>query len=374
MSIDDELFQKWMYASESDSLDFKRDQYEFIGATDAEKSELLKDILAMTNSWCESDAYIVIGIEDLPVKPNALHGISDHIDDAIIQQFVNGKTAAVCRFEYISHTDQGFSYGVLRIPRQARPAYLKRSYGGLKANTVYVRRGSSTDEASPAEIALMGKEVNDSREANLMVELYDTQNGLSLGSSISVTTKEILITDNIPDYKASSTGGMFSVSLGMENKNYYREMIEHINFRLAYIPLDFCIENTGDLEAVNIRIEMEFPPVVYGLLTDGDEVDAPDSNMLNVISRLSPSTPSGFLVDSYSDRWLAGTHLERLHAKRRMDIGGRLYLKVKESANVTGKIRVFYDGQSRPDEMEINIEVEHSLAEGPWGSVRSMIE
>jgi len=68
----DLLLDQWLYASESDSLDFKRDQYKFIKASDDGKSELLKDILAMINSWRTVDAYLVIGIEDRQEKPNIL--------------------------------------------------------------------------------------------------------------------------------------------------------------------------------------------------------------------------------------------------------------------------------------------------------------
>jgi hypothetical protein len=35
---------------ENTSLDFKRDQYLFEGATDEQRSEVLKDMLAFTNS------------------------------------------------------------------------------------------------------------------------------------------------------------------------------------------------------------------------------------------------------------------------------------------------------------------------------------
>ena len=41
--MDAVLFEQLLYEEESDSLDFKRDQYLFGGSTDDEKSELLKD-------------------------------------------------------------------------------------------------------------------------------------------------------------------------------------------------------------------------------------------------------------------------------------------------------------------------------------------
>lgn len=43
-------------------LDFKQENYRFSGASDEEKSELLKDILCLANASKESDAFIVVGI------------------------------------------------------------------------------------------------------------------------------------------------------------------------------------------------------------------------------------------------------------------------------------------------------------------------
>ena len=53
------LFEALLFEEESETLDFKRDQYRFDNATDEEKSELLKDILAFANAWRRADAYIL---------------------------------------------------------------------------------------------------------------------------------------------------------------------------------------------------------------------------------------------------------------------------------------------------------------------------
>ena len=50
MSTDTNLIEDLLHEDESTSLDFKRDQYKFVGADDKTKSELLKDILAFVNS------------------------------------------------------------------------------------------------------------------------------------------------------------------------------------------------------------------------------------------------------------------------------------------------------------------------------------
>ena len=67
--MNDLLFERWLYESESDSLDFKRDQYKFHGASAEEKSELLKDILAMANSWSVVDGFhLHISVYDWPTR------------------------------------------------------------------------------------------------------------------------------------------------------------------------------------------------------------------------------------------------------------------------------------------------------------------
>jgi len=65
MKIDTALIDILLYGEEGVDLDFKRDQYKFTRASDAEKGELLKDILAFANSWRRSDAFILIGIKEV---------------------------------------------------------------------------------------------------------------------------------------------------------------------------------------------------------------------------------------------------------------------------------------------------------------------
>ncbi|HEV7488579.1 MAG TPA: ATP-binding protein [Thermoanaerobaculia bacterium] len=141
---------------ESTSLDFKRDQYPFVGATDDQKSELLKDILAFANAWRRSDAFILIGVAEVRGGRSVPVGVSAHLDDAILQQFVNSKVQRPVAFSYQPANLDEQEVGVLVIPLQDRPIYLKKDYGRLRKGTVYIRRGSSTAEATPDEVAKMG--------------------------------------------------------------------------------------------------------------------------------------------------------------------------------------------------------------------------
>jgi hypothetical protein len=62
MSTDSVPVMSLLQRSEGDTLDFKQENYRFSGASDEEKSELLKDILCLANAWKESHAFIVVEI------------------------------------------------------------------------------------------------------------------------------------------------------------------------------------------------------------------------------------------------------------------------------------------------------------------------
>ena len=60
-----DLLEQLLNEEEGSYLDFKQEQYRFEGADNREKSEVLKDILAFTNAWRRTDAYILIGVEEV---------------------------------------------------------------------------------------------------------------------------------------------------------------------------------------------------------------------------------------------------------------------------------------------------------------------
>lgn len=153
------MYENLLYESESATLDFKSEQYRFIGEENKHiKSELLKDILAFTNAWRRETAYILIGIKESKDRGTAeVVGITSSLDDAQLQQFVNDKTQRPVEFIYKEVTMQAKKVGVIEIPSQKRPVYLKKRYGSLEKDTVYLRRGSSTAVANPDEVSEMGK-------------------------------------------------------------------------------------------------------------------------------------------------------------------------------------------------------------------------
>ena len=162
MAITLETIQQLCMEGESNHLDYKRDQYPFIGVSDPEKAELLKDVLSMANAFRQQTAYILIGVEQQPDSSGKITGISpdNFIDDAALQQFINGKTNRIVNFlSYPIQIDTNRIIQVIEIPLQDnRPYYSKRRLGEIKENEVFFRVGSSTHIATPDEIAQMGIE------------------------------------------------------------------------------------------------------------------------------------------------------------------------------------------------------------------------
>ena len=158
MPLNDQLLETLLWEDEGTSLDFKSQQYRFENAGERDKSELLKDVLAFANSWRRMKAYILIGVEEVRGGRSKIVGVSQHLDDAILHQFVNSKTQRPVEFSYGQFSIEDKSIGYIEILLQERPIYLTSKYGPLKAKAVKIRDGSSTRDATPDEVKKMGME------------------------------------------------------------------------------------------------------------------------------------------------------------------------------------------------------------------------
>lgn len=269
-----DLLEQLLYEEESDSLDFKSEQYKLVSATDDEKSELLKDILAFANSWCRTDAWILIGVREVKGGRSEIIGVADQLEDASLQQFVNKKTNRPIAFSYRAlSTDEG-TIAVIKIPRQERPFYLEKDFGKLKAQTVYVRRGSSTDEASLDEISKMGQIRNVSKEeASLDLSFADCETGEDLGRSFLMTAKVINYDEaSIPRHGTTNTPFGLSLPYDWEDNNdFFKEYAAFEKQRAILRGVRFVIRNTGTtlLRNVRIKIRFELPPGL--VVVDNDD-------------------------------------------------------------------------------------------------------
>jgi hypothetical protein len=251
-----QLLESLLYEEESPTLDFKKEQYPFSKASEEEKSELVKDILGVAIAWRRSDAYILIGVEEVRGGKSEVIGIQNHLDDHTLQQFINSLTNQPVRFHYEAATIEGKQVGVIRIEQQTRPIYLKKKYGKLDKDKVYVRRGSSTDPQKPAtldEIAQMRVEPEDI-DANLAVVFSNPDTKELIGSHLSIEAELCNLPPSLPDLPRNSYI-LDSISAYRTNHQYYRELAHYIYVCKLFRPVRLSISNVGRVAARNVRVE-----------------------------------------------------------------------------------------------------------------------
>jgi hypothetical protein len=271
--MNDSLMEQLLHEGESSSLDYKREQYPFAGATDEEKSELLKDILAFANGWRHAEAYILIGVEEVAGGRSTVVGVSHHIPENDLQQFVNTKTNRPVTFSYRAYPFEGKQVGVVTIPQQDRPIYLTKNYGKLQKHVVYYRQGTTTAVASPDDIARMVSGPA-KQQASLVVEFADTQQEVALGDRITWTAEFCRMPEpkDIPALEEPSNDihhpllGHIHIPRPSAfdpherlNGRYYHDLAEYEFCKRLFRKVRLVVSNTGDVPASDVRIEMIVP-------------------------------------------------------------------------------------------------------------------
>lgn len=283
--INDELLEKLRYKGESTDLDFKQAQYPFANATDHQKSELLKDVLAMANAYRDGPGYILIGFKDQAPHPAVVVGIgaNDHLDDATLQQFVHSKVEPKLEFHYVERMHDGKPVAIISIPKQSRPFFPTRDYGKLRKNAVYVRRGSSTDEASPMEVARIGL-ADTERTKKPQVELlfHDSRNQ-TLAHAFELSFLEF---DELPDYEPERS--MFTPLLYV-NDDYWRDGAEYHSSMNRLVQVRLVLSNSSDFALSEAKLEMlcDTPEGEFVKMIRADELpDEPDSSTSSALRGL----------------------------------------------------------------------------------------
>lgn len=254
----DELLTALRYKSEGTDIDFKSAQYRFIGGSENDKAEMLKDILAMANAWRDGPGYILLGLKDRRPHPAEVVGISESIDDAKVQQFVHGKVKPKLTFRYEEHLYEGKTVGVITIPKQKRAFYLAHAYGKLKSNVVYVRRGSSTDEAEPPEVAAMA--LADAGRQDMRVDLSVlTPDNDSLPDTFA--RRYLQFTEEFPDYESPQHArSPFEIDIrpliGHDNRHFWREYADYVRVNEGLILVKFVLLNRSEVQLSNAKLEV----------------------------------------------------------------------------------------------------------------------
>jgi hypothetical protein len=262
--LTDAVLEELRYRGEGSDLDYKAERYPFARASDDEKSEILKDILALANTHRDSAAYILIGFKENPPHPAEVVGLSSEgaIDDARLQEFVNGKLETKLTFRYEERLFDGKHIAVISIPKQQRPFYLKRDFGKLKKEVVYVRRGSSTGIASPREIAMMGAANTARGEAQILL-LLQTPDNQPLPTTFE---REFLVfPDDLPDL-VGDRNEMLYLSGQRINEDYWRDGADYLSSWKRAIHVRVLLANHSNFSLGDTHLE------VTCLCPDGESV------------------------------------------------------------------------------------------------------
>ncbi|OEU72704.1 MAG: hypothetical protein BA869_01435 [Desulfuromonadales bacterium C00003107] len=372
--MDKALFERLLYEEENSLLDFKEGQYRFVKAGEDEKSELLKDILGFANAWRRSEAYILIGVEDIRGGRGNVKGIADaeHLDDHSLQQFVNNLTNRPVRFHYEAFGFESKQVGIIRIEEQARPIYLKRDYGKLKKEKIYVRRGSSTDPtkpASPEEIAQMGASPGQPT-AEILVEFADTNGDNALGKHIALETEicQIPTREEIPNLerpkKIHPQLGIDLANLCFDlrnnlNTDYFRERawfeLQHRFFQ----PIRLVVKNIGQVAANNVHVELGIP-IAPGLgVKNSSEMPNPPRRKNEIFTesfiksiRSASQEPGETTLDQNTDRVRIDVHCGNIQPGRRV-WSEVFYMCKHESGELSLFGSIFADNLPQPKELEL---------------------
>ena len=262
--MDKVLFERLLHEDESNTLDFKRDQYPFSKATEEEKSELLKDILGFANAWRRTDAYILIGVEEVRGGRSKVLGVTEHLDDHSLQQFVHSRTNRPVRLAYEVFDVDSEHVGIIRIHQDDRPFYLEANYGKLRRHAVYVRRGSATDPqtpASPDEIARMSQQPGTGLNPQLVVVFTNPDRDEIIGATLPARGENCNMPaeDEIPELRPQRASASWDAFAPRTNSDYYARFAEYTRLQRMAFRARLVLMNRGSIEARKVLVEFSVP-------------------------------------------------------------------------------------------------------------------
>ena len=156
----DEIIMELLHLGvEGEYWDFKEKPYFFEGQSDKDKNkkkgDLLHDIICMANNLSNRDAFIIMGIQDKPVKITGAKQFSNKWTQESYQDFLQNLTWAGDMIPIVEfRTIHNGELDVLIIKKSNRVAfYITKKCNKVRENQIYVRKGSkNTAIDSQAEI------------------------------------------------------------------------------------------------------------------------------------------------------------------------------------------------------------------------------
>lgn len=361
--------EELLHESEGPTLDFKSEQYKFVSADDNQKGELLKDILAFANAWRRTDAFILIGVEEVKGGKSKPIGIGDDLDDANLQQFVNSKTQRKINFSYSTTLIENVKIGVIRIPVQKRPFYILKDFGKLKKEAIYFRSGSSTNIATPDEVYEMGSsELNSAIEIpELCFEFADLENRTSFGTKLAFNALNYYLPTNfeIPDYKPIPThkSNILEQMLNSHgyNINYYRDFIKYHFLLKKTKELGFMLKNDSTKVITDIRVEILIEKIEafnFFKVYDFPEKPILKKHLYSAL-KLNPhefkNNKSSIIIQDLTDQYRIEVLFEKVQPKQTIFSEESIFIEANEYFDIPLDVNIFADNIPLPINKKLNI-------------------
>lgn len=358
--MDDQLLEGLLHEEEGGSLDFKREQYLFVGASDGEKAEVLKDILAFANAWRRGTAYVLIGVEEVRGGRSIPVGVAHHLNDNDLQQFVNTKTNRPIAFRYVAYAFQGVQLGIIEIPVQERPFYISKSYGGLQGDAVYLRRESSTATATPAEVARMGAaDAAPATQAPLLeIEWGEPGSRRLLGSTTRVDVE--VLSPKLASHLVAPISPQFLLGQGDPDAGYRRDLLDFAFEASLVRPLHVVVHNRGQNAARAVTIQAVVPKAADLRLSEALP-ERPSSSLYGVMpsfGRLrSPFRTAVPDVDDHTDHWSLKIAFGAVLPGQTVWSDRPIFLGASLPQRLSLPIQVLAENLPRPIESELSADV-----------------
>ena len=368
--------------TESESFDFKSDQYKFYGATEEEKAELLKDIVAFANAWKTGDAFVVIGVLEKNGRKDKVVGVTTPLKDNDVQQFVNSKTNRPVRFLVYSDKAEGQDINVILIARvQPRPIFLSKAFGKLKPNDTLIRSGSSTAIASPDQIADMAKADQNAilGETRIAIEWADATTRTRLGSEVTLTgirlidpppppprpkprppttlEKKIAGLSPFDHFQSLQRQVVRPISISMNDGPTAEELKEFAQTRALFRPLRIWLKNLGARNASSVKVRIMIPKLNGVVVVDrGNLPKKPEGRFAALFS------PSHLLIDTtveeWPDGWCAETDAKTIQPQDEFWSCDSFYVSSASSQTIEAIATIYADDLSKPIEIHLRIHTE----------------
>lgn len=157
--IEDIVREFFYQETEGEYWDFKEKPYFYEGQSKEEKNkkknDLLHDIICMANNLSNRDAYIIMGIQNKPVKITGVKQFSNKWTQENYQDFLQNLTWAgdiIPTVEFRTVNDGNLDVLIIKKSNKV-PFYITKKYSKVRENQIYVRKGSkNTAIDSQAEI------------------------------------------------------------------------------------------------------------------------------------------------------------------------------------------------------------------------------